>query len=459
MTSFASQRCLLTERMIKIKNLNITRKALLLSVVFLLVFGFISCKKKESQIGLDVQGGQNLGINTVDTFEIRTYVEVVDSVTSNLKSVDLLGSYQDPKFGHVQYGFVTQILLSSNNPNFGNTDMLSIDSVVFAMKYSTLNSVAKYGESDEQTFEVYEIAEDLYYDSTYYTNSIVSTLGSDLIEPGSNIITPRPYDDAVVGEDTLEPQLRIRLDTTFGRRLINASLTGDLLDNEAFKNYFKGFQVRVNNVNQNDNEGGILYLDLTDVESKMTIYYREDTIPRTFDFTIETGENARFNQANFDMTGTFVEQVINDTASGMFEYYYQANNLWSAMEFPDIMKIKDHQGLIVNKAELFVPVSHYPTDELFHPTDMFVLYKDSLGEDNIVPDFFSSPGGEHDSDEGAYRFILTRYIQRILSGEFQNNGIRISNTNFFSTATRAVFNGPLSTNKKKPKLIITYSNY
>lgn len=430
----------------------------MLSVVFLLLFVFPSCKKKDSDLGLDLTGNNALGVNTVDTFEINTYCELQDSVTSNLKSANLLGSYQDPKFGKVDYATVTQILLSSNNPNFGDVGLISIDSVVLSLHYSTTTGVSKYGELDPQTFEVYELDEDIFYDSTYYTFSQVLTKPNNLVEPGYEVITPDPFSDAVVGDDTLAPQLRIRLDTNLGWQIINAQASGDLVDNETFKTFFKGLQIKVNNGMQANNEGAILYFDLTDLNSKMTIYYKEDTTAKSFDFTIDADNNARFTQANFDITGTYLEQVLNDTLSGEYEFYYQANHIWAALEFPDLLAIKGNEGLIVNKAELIVPTQFYPTDELFVPSTMFLLYKDSLNDDYLIPDY-TNPDGQYYESEGAYKFIITRYVQRIMTGEYPNAGLRLTNGDFFSTATRAIFNGALSTNKVKPKLIITYSNY
>lgn len=433
----------------------------MLSVIFLLLTSFTSCKKKDTDIGLDVQGGTALGLNTIDTFEIITYSELIDSVSSQSKSSNLLGSYVDPKFGKADYGFVSQLLLSANNPNFGDQSEITIDSVVLSLRYSTLNTVSKYGELDPQTFEVYEVLDDISLDSTYYTFSTVQTSTDNLVIPGTEIITPDPFNNVVVGNDTIDPQLRIKLNTSLGWKLITAQGGGHLVDDDAFKAFFKGIQVKVNN-SQSVNEGAVLYFDLEDTESKLTIYYKDDIVSpkpalKEFDFVISS-ESARFTQANFDYSGTYLEQVLMDTVSGQNEFYYQANHIWGALEFPDLMNIKDNQGLIVNKAELIVPAQFYPTDELFVPADMFVFYKNDDFDDFLVPDF-SNPDGLYRESTGSYHFLITRYVQRVLSGELPNNGIRISNSFFFSTATRAVFNGPLSTNKMKPKLIITYSNY
>lgn len=441
----------------KLNDLNTRRKVGMLSVIFLLIVPFTSCKKSDSDIGLDIQGGDALGLNTIDTFEIRTYTELRDSVNSSRKSVDLLGSYRDPKFGAVEYGFVTQLLLSSNNPNFGIISSISVDSVVLALKFSTINSVSKYGELDPQTFEVYEITEDIYKDTAYYMFSSITVDPTNLVEAGTGTMTPNPFDDAIVGDDTISPQLRIRIDTNFGWKLINADATGDLLDNTAFKAFMKGIQVKVNNGMQSNNEGAILYFDLKDVESKLTVYYKEDTIPKFFDFVVNE-DNARFNQGSFDYSGTYIDQVLNDTLAGQSEFHYQANSLWAAIEFPDLEHIKNQQGLIVNKAELIIPASYYPTSELFVPSDLFVFYKDLNGKEFLTPDF-SNPDGSYYESDGSYHFLLTRYVQRIMTGEYPNNGIRLSNAYFFSTATRAIFNGVESTNKNKPKLVITYSNY
>jgi hypothetical protein len=51
------------------------------------------------------------------------------------------------------------------------------------------------------------------------------------------------------------------------------------------------------------------------------------------------------------------------------------------------------------------------------------------------------------------------YAQSIVAGDLENNGLVISPRFFINSAERIVFNGLNTTNKVKPKLILTYTTY
>ena len=86
------------------------RKVLTLSATFFaLMLTIIGCKKEETNIGSNLDEG-NLNVLTTDTFTIRTYTELYDSMESDETSVTMLGAYNDPVYGGVNCGFVTQIV-------------------------------------------------------------------------------------------------------------------------------------------------------------------------------------------------------------------------------------------------------------------------------------------------------------------------------------------------------------
>ena len=59
----------------------------------------------------------------------------------------------------------------------------------------------------------------------------------------------------------------------------------------------------------------------------------------------------------------------------------------------------------------------------------------------------------------SFTFNITRYLNQLIAGEFENLPLTIIAGGNGVTANRVVFNGPNTILKDKPKLIITYSKY
>jgi hypothetical protein len=66
----------------------------------------------------------------------------------------------------------------------------------------------------------------------------------------------------------------------------------------------------------------------------------------------------------------------------------------------------------------------------------------------------------YNSTRKSYTFDLRDYFQDIVAGKAENRGIYLNTTFYFSSsADRIVFNGPQTTNKLKPKLVIKYTEF
>ena len=249
----------------------------ILLLVIIMSVALISCKKKEYQLGADLVDQTSLldGIS-VDTFDILSYTIIEDSVISDNASNVLLGSYSDPLFGTFSSSFYTQLRLASVDPNFADPSTIVIDSFVIGLEY-----LGYYGELDDQTFEVYQLEESLSIDSTYYSFNTLSHNGVNLVPAENSVISPKPLDPTIVGEDSLASQLRIYLDTNLARTLITEATDENsttFSSNEAFLDYFKGLYITTNNSMQTPGEGGAFYFDINDPSSKATIYFHQDTV-------------------------------------------------------------------------------------------------------------------------------------------------------------------------------------
>ena len=428
------------------------RKVVVLSATFLgLVFTIISCKKDKKTIGEGaLPPGTTLESSGVDTFALRTYSISVDSVPSKNPQFNLVGKYNDPEVGIVEASFFTQLQMSSTGTNFGDFGDITIDSVVLAFNYG-----GYYGTPTEQLFEVYELDADLNPDSTYYQFSSVPTKPDNLVPTGNNegLITPTPLQQAVVGNDTVEPQLRIPLDPDFGMNLLQ--LANGESDNENFKQQFKGLNVKVNIPTPMIGQGAILYLASANAASKLTVYFKVDgeAGPTTYDFLI-TNQLVDFNRMEFDPSGSNLEQVFNDTLMGQQSYFAQAFHARAKIEFPTIKDIPENA--ILHDATLELPISYFSGSDLYPSTNVTIGAKLFPNDDQVFLILNSVP---YNQQRRAYIFNLRPYIQNILNGEVINDGIIISPRFFNTSAERMVFNGQQTNNKSKPRLNVVYTEF
>lgn len=422
-------------------------------IIFVVAFLFLgtSCKKKNYLNGKDViDQNQLLNGLTVDTFDILTYTIADDStITSNPANV-VLGSYNDPKFGTFEASFYTQVRLAGLSPNLGDPSTIVIDSFVLAM-----NFVGYYGDLGAQTFEVFELNEDLSLDSTYYsfTNKIVKS--QNLVVSGQGTIIPDPINNAIVGSDTVSPQLRIPLDTNFARTLINEATSGGttFTSNDAFKTYFKGLKVQTNNPLQSVGSGAIFYFDLNNPASKITIYFRQEGLNKTLDFFINK-ECADFTHVDIQNAGKPIAQVLQDSTKGNFEFYAQAFKHRAVIQVPGLKNLSNK--IVVHRADLTLPVQ-FQTGYRFRP-GFSVSAATKLSNADLN---YTNLGilGEFDDAKKHFKLNLKNYVQAVVNGNIENNGVIVAPRYFINSAERIVFNGKFTNNKNKPKLILTYTNY
>jgi hypothetical protein len=428
---------------------NSWRKVFKLSATFLLLFFvFTSCKKKDSAAGKDLMNPEDL-LNSaqVDTFTLNTFSIAEDSLISDNPAYAVLGSYNDPKFGAVNANFYTQLRLSGLNPNFGDVSTITIDSVMLGLEYAGF-----YGEFSSQKVEVYEMTEAINIDSVYYSFSTKTTTSTDLVEPGYGTFTPDPDGITVIGSDTVDTQLRIKLKNSLGTQLINEAASGgtNFTSNENFLSYFKGLHVRVNNASQLAGKGGVFYFNLNDPLSKMTVYYTQDGSQKTFDFLINS-ECADFNHVDIDNTGKPVQNVIDNPSSGQVEYYSQAFKSRAVVKMAGLKNLPTNA--IIHKAELILPIQ-YQTGAKYLPPDELSVSAMINGKLSGIGVF-----GLYDYAFKHYTVDVRNYMQALVSGQISTDELILSPRLFITSAERVVFNGPNSTNKKKPKLVVTYTKF
>ena len=446
--------------MTKINSFNYF-KFILFPIGCILILSFASCKKKTSNIGQNsIEGGEILNSTVVDTFSLVSYSEYADSVITSTGSVGLLGSYNDPDFGNVNASIYTQLRLSSTSPNFGDISSITFDSLVLGLKYE-----GSYGTLESQTFEVYELTDTMSLDTYYYSFSEKSINNQNLIDPAHSTLTPDPLTNIYIDTTETDAQLRLKLDTTLAKELVTEAInnSSNFSSNEMFNEYFKGLKINVNNIGQSEGDGGIFYFSLNDPESKMTIYYQQDGVAKTFDFLINSS-SAKFNNVTVDNSGKDIDEVINNNALGLTKFYSQALKSRAVIELPGISNLPEN--IIIHEAKLLLPINsdnvYTAGDEVSVATKLEKAYN-----------LYNIGSGVYDLSTNAFELDLKSYIQSIITKE--RYPVTIDNINlelliegkkiyvypkfFNSSLDRIVFNGVNSLTGEAPKLTVKYTEF
>ncbi|MDG1915751.1 MAG: DUF4270 family protein [Crocinitomix sp.] len=453
------------------KQIDSGRKVIKLSATFFaLVLVLIACKKEETGIGADLQNG-NLNVIVQDTFTIKTYSEEIVEMESDETSVGLLGAYNDPVFGKVNCGFVTQIVPENLDPQFTDLGEFNMDSVVLALSYTSINY---YANIEDIVVEVYEIDDVLTReDQDYYTSDTPT-----LIDASNNLVldaiegTEIKVDfvaNSIVGADTLSPQLRINLDTEVGEGLITDALDGQMGSNFQTTT-FKGLYVKVAVGGEAPGTGTVLYFNLEDILSRLTLYYTNgEGEAEEFDFRINT-TTARYNKIDYDRTGTVVADALADQTLGEEAFYLQGGSVRGFIEFPHITDFYtnvdgEFEPKIINNAQLILPIQDFQTDPYDPATRIFLGRVEDEKKSVFILDysFGTAVSGNtvtYDEENKEFRFLMTQEIQAILNGDLENVGYRVYASGFFaSSIERIIFNGSNTSLKDRPRLEITYTEY
>ena len=464
-------------------NIKLQRPLLRAALFFIAVsFLMAGCKKPEEEIGLELQPGSDLlSTNVVDTFSVIAYTEIDDSVRTERVTPGLVGAYNDPVFGFSKAGHITQLRLSSNNPNLipdGSTiDNIVVDSVVLVLDYflySAANPSSKtvYGGYGEQYFQVFEVSDSLSVDSNYYEYTSVNYIDGDLIKEGFNRQKPNTEDSVSVGDSSNPPEMRIPLDESFADRFFDADVNGDLTST-TFASLIKGIYITVDETRFNLNNSGIISFDTFTDDSRIVLYYRsvqpDTTRSFTYNFEIRSS-TAKFNKFDHEHANgaySLAEQLRGATELGQQDLYVQSMaGTKIFLDLPFIENLRDSAGIAINKAKIILPVRDvFPGqfENLMPPQQLLIFPKDEDGKIYSLQNDNPSSYGFYNEEDGVYEFIISRYLQQVILGEREHYGFEIVSKDANRSANRVVLNGAEYPNASNPsnnlKLVVTFTKF
>jgi hypothetical protein len=430
-----------------------------MGLFLVLVFLLTDCKDDPNSLGLDVQPPfDKIEVRSFDTTKVVAYSQFVDSVRTDETSVNLLGSLKDPVFGVSTAEIYTQFRLAATSHVFGETD--EFDSLIL-----TLDPISIYGDSSSaMTVRVYEISEQIFLDSSYYSDDSKEVYPELLCE---KTFIPDLINDVVTPDDTLDPHIRLDL-TSLTPSLATKLITcpaDSMTTNASFQNYFYGLFVEVEPATSS---GSILSIDLMSTLSEMALYYHNDTVDSlSFRYPININ-SARFGQFTHDYTqgdALFQSQLIDeDTTLGQNLCYIQAlSGVKVFVRFPELKEYFGDTTVAINEARFFLNNAE-ADPPLGIARQLVMVKKKEDGSFDVLDDQLNGLdyyGGIYDEDSQGYWFRITSSIQDLVLSEDPDYGYEIILSGGAINAERVVLNGTLPTEEEliddRMKLVVTYT--
>jgi Domain of unknown function (DUF4270) len=423
-----------------------------IAIIAATVILFSACKKLNDST--DLGGGLIPLVDNINTFDtsisVLTYNDTLkfihDSIRLGTADEFFLGKINNDLFFGKTDARLFLELKPANYPNvFANKfDSLFIDSVVLVLDYAET-----YGDSiTPQTINVYELDQSNNFkpDSAYLirTNNFTysNLLGS------KNIIPERLKDSVKAYQDTTKNQLRIKLNNSFGQRLLSYDTTSNLItgayaNDSVFRSKFKGFALQSMSTGN-----AIMGFGLEGGGTKLAVYYRYekrtdpnisqiDTTVTYFAFrTGVTGNSAAANYVIRDYNGTPAQATWDNlTVADNILYLQNTPGTYASIKIPDLALISNR---VVHRAELYIEQVYDISDSLFRSPDF--LYLDAVDPTLTTdPKLFRSIPYDFHYGEGStldyaalgvvpvlsndaignrirtWKFNITRYVQHVLT--------------------------------------------
>ncbi len=293
-----------------------TKFSIKLILFSLLVVLFISCDDDSNEIGADIIGNNNFETGTPEFYDVNAISQITGPVETLDLDVNALGIYKNPVFGTTKANIAIQLQLSTLNPVFDPDLAPEIESVVLYVPYfntrlstnsenvSTYRLDSIYGEANSKI--KLKVFESKYYirdiDPTsptqdiqrYYSNENdafdvvkgdqlnnaqdVSQNDEFVFSPAEIVEDGIPTDEIPKPADVRSvPGIKLDLDVDFFQSKIFDAPPGKLLNNNVFKEYFRGLYFQVESAGTNDGnlamlniKGGIITIKYKQFKSAPT---------------------------------------------------------------------------------------------------------------------------------------------------------------------------------------------
>jgi len=253
-----------------------------------------SCEEDFNSVGSDIIGDPNFNFDLYDQGLVTAYSRRTNPVQTNNLPVYQLGVYNDPVYGLTEASVLAQVTLDQLNPSFGENP--EIESVYLSVPYFSTS----LGTGDDVTYTLDSIFGNTpyklsVYESNYFLRDLDPTtgfqeaqkyysnqgplfqgfLGELLYEdtefvPSNSTVTI--YEGIEEDEEKVAPRLWVELPIAFfEEKILNQENTDVLINNNNFKNHFRGVYFIAEAINP---QGNSIIFDMN--QAKINIKYTRD---------------------------------------------------------------------------------------------------------------------------------------------------------------------------------------
>lgn len=258
---------------------------------------FASCDKDFNEIGSDIVDNDHFGLIQDTTKTVIAYNQYTGDVESSNLALNSLGYYNNPFFGKTRASLVSQVLLDTINQTIGSIP--TVTKVELSLPYFSHldNKNAVTGDSTYILDSIYgnEKIKLGVYESNYYLRDFDATFGfletqkyysgatsdfdanknpnrlnddSDVSQNDSfffsadEIKTYKTVDGVQVVDTRSAPGMRLKLRNQFFQdKLFGAGAVGKFINNNVFKEYFRGLYFKADNAATSSEQGSLALLN------------------------------------------------------------------------------------------------------------------------------------------------------------------------------------------------------
>lgn len=454
-------------------NNSFFKKILIVACVLFLY----SCDKDYNSIGDGLLGENHFELKS-ESYDVLAYNQKIGPVQSNGLVVNALGIYDNPNFGTTTANFATQLTLESLNPTIGKNP--EIESVVLTIPYfSTLKSTDANGNHVYELDSIYgpsnakiklSVYESGYFmrdldpiggfqeQQKYFTDQnadfdnakIGNRLNNDAdkIQNDEFFFDPSEFKETVTkdGKETIirtAPGMRLKLNSAFFKtKIIDAAVSGKLVTEDVFKEYFRGLYFKVEK--SGSSPSNLAMLNFKSKDAKITITYKEDT-SETDNTRVEKTIVLKFNgnavsllgQSNINSlyaSGTNPANV--DKTLGDEKLYLKGGEGSMAILnlFNTVGQIEDirAKGLLINEASLVFHVD----EAMANSKEPMRIYLYDLDNNLPIVDYSDVTTGSNPKNgkliygglldrtkvgDGVYKIRITNHIRNLIKNTTSTN--------------------------------------
>lgn len=421
-------------------------------------------------------------VDNINTFQLPDTATLItrtvfdDSIITGYKNIatyyHALGSLNtDPFFGKTHGAIYFQVIPPSTSFTFQGTNP-QIDSVVMVLPYSGFTWGDTTNASPVQKVRVFPIAEQMQYDTSYYSKQRVSVDRSKLL--GTQNMYPRGLRDSVnIWGTNYNGHLRIPMDTAQLMPLLRKGIDSSA-DNPKFLANFYGFYVEPDTTIIASSLPYFLLSNGAGIYDRagIVIYYHNNSADSlTTAFALSTTLCAHYNFIKRDYSGTPAFTLMSPAAPANPNVLLIQNEPGAAIDVRIPLQNLLPDGTAVNKAQLiFTEIDTALASTYFSPGRIFpVGVKDDATTYSIADRYPLDSNDPINFIDGTrksvtigsvvfnqYTINFPRELQQAVKGGKNELHLRINGTQTFPAAYRLIARGRPAGDRKL-KLNIIYS--